>query len=178
MEALSADWNEFLRLLTRHRVRFVLVGGHAVAIHARPRHTEDLDVFVEATKANARRLRAALVDFGFGEVLPSLEVLGQPGKVFMLGRVPYRLDILTSIDGVSFKEAWRTRAIVSTRAGRIPVIGRDALIANKLASGRPKDVADIVALTGTLPKRGRASAKRGSKSAAKRRSKATKAKAG
>jgi hypothetical protein len=152
MEALSADWNEFLKLLTHHRVRFVLVGGHAVAVHARPRHTEDLDVFVEPTKANARRVRAALVDFGFGSVCPPVDAFAQPEKVFMLGRVPHRLDILTSIDGVTFAEAWRTRTSIKTRAGVIPVIGRDALVANKLAAGRPKDLADIVALTGELPR--------------------------
>ena len=155
MDALSADWNEFLRLLTHHRVRFVLVGGHAVAIHARPRHTEDLDVFVEPTKANARRLRAALVDFGFASVCPDVELLATPGKVFMLGRPPYRLDILTAIDGVTFAEAWRSRIGVETRAGRIEVIGRAALLANKIAAGRPKDLADIVALTGDLPKQTR-----------------------
>lgn len=88
MEALSADWNELLRLLTRHRVRFVLVGGHAVAIHARPRHTEDLDVFVEPTKANARRLRAALVDFGFTSVCLDVELLATPGKVSCSAGLP------------------------------------------------------------------------------------------
>jgi hypothetical protein len=151
MEALSQDWNEFLRLLTHHRARFVLVGGHAVAVHARPRHTEDLDVFVEPTPANARRLRAALVDFGFASVCPSVELLATPGKVFMLGRPPYRLDILTAIDGVSFRDAWRTRVEVKTAAGPVQVIGRNALLTNKLAAGRPKDLADVVALTGALP---------------------------
>lgn len=152
MEALSQDWNEFLRLLTHHRVRFVLVGGHAVAVHARPRHTEDLDVFVEPTRANARRLRAALVDFGFGSVCPPVELLATAGKVFMLGRPPYRLDILTAIDAVPFRDAWRTRVEVKTAAGPVQVIGREALLTNKLAAGRPKDLADVVALTGALPR--------------------------
>jgi hypothetical protein len=105
MEPLFTEWNEFLRSLTRHRVRFVLVGGHAIAVHARPRHTEDLDVFVEPSPANARRLHAALVDFGFGSVAPTVEILATPGKVFMLGRKPYRIDILTAIDGVTFPAA-------------------------------------------------------------------------
>ena len=64
MEPLFEEWSELLSLLTRHRVRFVLGGGHAIAFHARPRHTEDLDVFVEPSPTNARRLHAALVDFG------------------------------------------------------------------------------------------------------------------
>ena len=69
---LSRDWTEFLSALISHRVRFVLVGGHAVSGHAEPRLTEDLDVFVERTPTNARRLRQALVDFGFGKVAPAI----------------------------------------------------------------------------------------------------------
>src|SRR3954462_1747118 len=78
MEPLFKEWSEFLQLLTRHRVRFMLVGGHAVGVHAVPRHTEDLDVFVDPTPANARRLRAALIDFGFGSVVPEVEILATP----------------------------------------------------------------------------------------------------
>lgn len=146
MEPLFRDWNEFLQLLTRHRVRFVLVGGHAIAVHARPRHTEDLDVFVDPTPANARRLRAALVDFGFGNDAPDVETLATPGKVFMLGRTPYRIDVLTGIDGVTFAEAWKSRVSIQLTDNVVQVIGRSALMANKLAAGRPKDLADLVML--------------------------------
>src|SRR5262245_26232443 len=144
MVDLHEDWSAFLSLLIAHRVRFVLVGGHAVAAHGRPRHTEDLDVYVEPTKANASRLRDLLVDFGFGSVLPSLRELSSQHKVFMLGRRPFRIDVLTSIDGVSFRRAWSGRITVELEAGKIPVIGRDELIANKKAAGRAKDLADLV----------------------------------
>ena len=147
MEPLFNEWSEFLRLLTRHRVRFVLVGGHAVAVHARPRHTEDLDVFVDPTLANARRLHAALVDFGFESVAPAVETLATPGKVFMLGRKPYRIDVLTAIDGVTFSAAWKTRVRVPLAHGTVAVIGRRALVANKMAAGRPKDLADLAMLS-------------------------------
>ena len=103
---LNRDWTEFLSALIAHRVRFVLVGGHAVAGHAEPRFTEDLDVFAEPTLANGKRLRAALIAFGFGEATPLPDVLATTDKVFMLGRKPNRNDILTGIDGVSFAEAW------------------------------------------------------------------------
>jgi Nucleotidyl transferase AbiEii toxin, Type IV TA system len=153
MEPLFTEWSEFLQSLTRHRVRFVLVGGHAVAVHARPRHTEDLDVFVDPTPANASRLRAALVDFGFGSVAPTVEVLATPGKVFMLGRKPYRIDVLTAIDGVTFPVAWKARVRVPLAQGSVFVIGRRELVANKKAAGRPKDLADLVMLAEEEPRR-------------------------
>ena len=102
------DWSEFLSLLISNRVRFVLVGGHAVAGHGEPRLTEDLDVLVEASLANTRKLRNALIEFGFTEA-PDAEQLAEVGKIWMLGRKPWRIDILTEIDGVSFPEVWRGR---------------------------------------------------------------------
>src|SRR5450432_3942132 len=98
------DWSEFLRLLISHRVRFVLIGGHAVAGHGEPRFTEDLDVLVDATIPNARRLRNAIREFGFGDAAPSEEQLAVRGKIWMLGRKPWRIDILTEVDGVTFLE--------------------------------------------------------------------------
>jgi len=106
---LSRDWTEFLSALIARRVRFVLVGGHAVAGHGEPRLTEDLDVFVEPSDANAQRLRDALKDFGFGDVAPSVKALATPDKIFMLGRKPWRIDILTGIDGVTFRRAWASK---------------------------------------------------------------------
>jgi hypothetical protein len=108
--------------------------------------TEDLDVFVEPTMANARRLRAALVAFGFGEVAPPAAELCCPERVFMLGRKPWRIDILTGIDGVSFREAWADRVEASFAASPLFVIGRESLLRNKRASGRPKDLADVAAI--------------------------------
>ncbi|HTR53959.1 MAG TPA: hypothetical protein VMJ10_24860 [Kofleriaceae bacterium] len=143
---LSRDWTEFLSALIYRRVRFVLVGGHAVSGHAEPRLTEDLDVFVERTPANARRLRQALVDFGFGNVAPAATDLARPHKVFMLGHKPWRIDILTSIDGVSFAQAWKSRVEADFVTHPLYVIGRDMLIKNKRAAGRDKDIADVALL--------------------------------
>jgi predicted nucleotidyltransferase len=157
------DWSEFLKLLISHRVRFVLVGGHAVAGHGEPRFTEDLDVFVDATIANARRVREALIAFGFSASVPAAAALAAPGKVWMIGRKPWRIDLLTSIDGVVFRDAWKGRISVDFDGQKLPIIGLDELIRNKKAAGRPKDLADVSALvsknrvrggaTGTSPQR-------------------------
>lgn len=151
MADLTQDWREFLSLLISHRVRFVVVGGHAMAVHGKPRMTEDLDVFVEASLANARRLRRTLAEFGFGEAAPDEELLATPDKVFMIGVKPYRIDILTRISGVEFEDAWATRMRVRTAAGQVPFLSRELLLRNKLASGRDKDLADL-ALLGASPR--------------------------
>ena len=143
---LNRDWSEFLSALIAHRVKFVLVGGHAVAGHGEPRLTEDLDVFVEPSIRNARNLRDALVDFGFGAVAPPVEELAAADKIFMLGRKPWRIDILTGIDGVTFAEAWASRVEAEFAVKPLFVIGREALIKNKRAAARPKDLSDVAAL--------------------------------
>ncbi len=100
--------------------------------------TEDLDVFVEPSLANARRLRDALVDFGFGAIAPSAGELAKPDRVFMLGRKPWRIDVLTGIDGVTFARAWASRVEAEFVEKPLYVIGREALIANKRAAARSR----------------------------------------
>jgi hypothetical protein len=104
-------------------------------------------VLVEATLANGRRLRAALVDFGFGAVAPDPRELAKAGPGWLLGRTPNRIDILTAIDGVEFRSAWarRVHAKLDGRR-RLPVIGRQDLLRAKLAAGRPQDLADAAAI--------------------------------
>ncbi len=149
---LNRDWSEFLCALIARRVRFVMVGGHAVAGHGEPRLTEDLDVFVEPTRANAARLRKALIDFGFGSAAPAATELAKRNKVFMLGTKPWRIDILTAIDGVSFREAWSTRVEAGFVAAPLYVIGRAMLIKNKRAAGRDKDLLDVSLLEAHRPR--------------------------
>ncbi len=145
-DALNDDWREFLSLMISKRVKFLLLGGHAVSVHARPRMTEDLDVFVEVSALNAKRLHRVLVDFGFGEDAPPAEELATKGKVFMVGVPPWRIDILTKISGVTFQTAWKNRVRLRLSVGTINVISRQDLIRNKRASGRDKDLADLIAL--------------------------------
>lgn len=142
----NPDWSEFLRLLLSNDVKFLLVGGHAVAGHGEPRLTEDLDVFVEISPKNAQRIRTALVDFGLGSSAPSVKDLLDRGRIWMIGRKPWRIDILTEIDGVTFDECWKGRTHADFSPAPLPVIGRTELVKNKRASGRDKDKADLASL--------------------------------
>lgn len=150
---LNDDWNEFLGALTSTGTQYVLIGGHALAVHGEPRFTEDLDVFVKPTLANARRVVRALAEFGFGSIAPDPVEMARPGLVWMLGRKPRRIDILTGISGVTYEEASRGSLKVRIGIALVNVIGRSALIKNKVASGRPKDLADVAMLgAATRPK--------------------------
>jgi hypothetical protein len=143
---LQPEWHEFLRALKRHGVRFLLVGAHAVAAHGRPRYTQDLDVLVDPTPANARRVSAAIAEFGFAETARDWRWFCEPYHITTMGKIPLRIDVLTSISGVSFRTAWRNRIVAATTFGDVPVLGLSELRANKLASGRPKDLADLALL--------------------------------
>ena len=143
---LQPEWNEFLGLLKHHGVRFVLVGGLAVGVHGHERYTKDLDVLVDPSEANARRLGKALAEFGFSATARAWRRLMKPYQVLTLGVEPVRIDVLTSISGVGFRAVWKGHEVISTRAGEIPVIGRAELRTNKLATGRPQDLADVAQL--------------------------------
>ena len=146
---LTADWCEFLRLLQKHRVRFLVVGAHALAAHGRPRFTGDFDVFVDATPANATRVYAALYDFGVrGLVTKGFFAApgGEGAAGLTIGVPPMRLDVLKSISGVSFAEAWRTRVSARFEGKPVAIIGLDAYVKNKRASGRTKDLLDVALL--------------------------------
>ena len=143
---LSKDLREFIALLNSTSVKYVLVGGHAVAFHGYPRFTGDINFFVERSSENAAKLEAVLNDFGFGQLgLKAADFL-QPGIIVQLGRPPNRIDILTSIDGVEFAEAWNSRIKTSTGL-ELFIINKELLLRNKRVAGRPQDLADIDRLT-------------------------------
>jgi hypothetical protein len=142
------DFEEFIACLNGHRVRYLIVGAYAVGLHARPRATKDIDVLLDRTPANARRARAALIDF-LGTAAPNITEakLLNPRTLIVLGVAPVRIDVLTSIDGVdSFGAAWKRKVEAPYGATAAHWISRDDLIAAKLASGRPQDLADVDAL--------------------------------
>jgi hypothetical protein len=145
---LSSDFSELLSLLGRHRVKYIVVGGYAVVHHTEPRYTKDLDIFVEATLANARRLKRALEEFAGPLPTVTLDDLADPTRVIMIGRAPTRVDLLKSIDGVRFETAWRNRVRVDLGSVTANVIARRDLIRNKRASGRPQDLLDLAWLRG------------------------------
>lgn len=147
---LNPDFVDLLRELLAAGVRFVLVGAHAMAVHGVPRATGDLDVFVRPDGANAERVFAALTAFGaplgaHGVGSPDLSIAG---TVYQIGQPPRRVDILTGIDGVSFDEAWSSRVVVVISGLEVPVLGRDALVRNKRATGRERDRLDVELLGG------------------------------
>lgn len=152
METIPQDWKEFLSALLSANTKFLLIGAHALAFHVEARLTEDLDVFVEPSAENAERVRAALQQFGFGGLLPSVDELSAVDRVFMLGRKPWRIDILTGIDGVEFADAWASRERVDFYGLQLDIIGSEALLKNKRASGRRKDLVDVALLEEALKK--------------------------
>ncbi|MDP3505415.1 MAG: nucleotidyltransferase [Myxococcales bacterium] len=144
---LPQDWSEFLSLLVGQKVRFLLIGGHAMAAHGAPRFTGDLDVWVQPGKRNAERVMKALVAFGFGSVKGLSDAdFTSPGTVVALGHPPMRIDLLTSVSGVTFERAWRRRRAAILGGVPLSVIGVEDLIANKRAAARPKDLVDVATL--------------------------------
>ena len=141
----NTDFAELFAALNKHGVRYLIVGGYAFAFYVKPRYTKDLDLFVEPGVENARRILAALDDFGFGSLHLTPEAF-EEGQIVQLGVAPTRIDFITRIAAVTFPDAWATRE--SGRYMDVPVqyIGREALKRNKAAVGRPQDLADLAAL--------------------------------
>ena len=154
MAHLQSDLKEFIGLLNSLNVEYLVVGGHAVAFHGHPRFTGDIDFFVRANAENAERVLRALDAFGFGSLGIRAVDLAQRNKVVQLGRPPNRIDLLTSISGVDFESAWKSRVPADLDGYPVNFIGVDDLLKNKQASGRPKDLADAAKLRAILGRSG------------------------
>jgi hypothetical protein len=143
---LNPDFRDILSGFCEEKVEFLLVGAYALAVHGLPRATGDIDLWIRCSGENARRVARALVIFGAPSSSIGEEELETPGTVLQIGVVPRRIDILTSIDGVDFDDAWRDRMEVDVEGIKVPVIGRRHLVQNKKAVGRPQDLADVARL--------------------------------
>ena len=143
---ISKDLQEFIDLLNANGVEYVVVGAFAVAWHGYPRFTADIDLFVRSSRANAELVVKALRDFGFGSLNGVADDLCRPDQILQLGVKPNRIDIITSIAGVSFDEAWNARIAGSIDGLPVLFLGREELIRNKESAGRPQDIADAIAL--------------------------------
>ena len=145
MEA-QPDFRDLLELFNAHKVEYVIVGGYALAFHGAPRYTGDIDIFVKLTSENAQRILTALDELGFGSVGLMVKDFESPDKVVQLGVPPVRVDIMTSITGVSWEDVFS--GCVDGKYGDILVkyIGFDEFISNKRAIGRKKDLSDLEAL--------------------------------
>ena len=143
---MHSDLLDILRAFSRYQVEYLIIGGYAVAFHAEPRFTKDLDIFVRASSANAPRVFNALRSFGAPLIGLTTQDFEQEGYFYQMGAPPVRVDILMSISGVTFEDAWARR--VEATLGDISAffIAREDLIAAKKAAGRPQDLLDVETL--------------------------------
>lgn len=140
---LPPDSRDFLELLNSHDVRYVIVGGWAVALHGHPRYTGDIDFFVECSPENAEKLLRVLEAFNPGAFGFTATDLQEPNMCFQLGIEPQRIDLLTFAEGIDFESAWQSRQEILLDGVRAWMVSRELLIKNKIASGRAQDLADV-----------------------------------
>lgn len=140
---LNQDFKEFLAFLNSNEVEYLVIGGYAVAAHGHPRYTKDIDVWVRPTAQNSKRVMAALTEFGFGSIGLTEEAFTAPDTIVQLGYPPRRIDLLTEPSGVEFGGCYSRKLEVTIDGTIVPFIGLEDLKANKKASGRPRDLADI-----------------------------------
>lgn len=140
---LSEDFKEFLRLLNEYNVEYLVVGGYAVGIYGYPRYTGDLDIWVRATVDNGERVVEVLRRFGLGSLEVKPEDFARDNAVVQLGYPPLRIDLITSLDGVKFDACYSRRDSREIDGIDVDIISSDDLKANKLATGRARDLDDL-----------------------------------
>lgn len=148
---LSRDFKEFIESLNANRVRYLIVGGYAMAAHGHPRYTKDLDVWIEVAPQNAERVVQALKDFGFGQLDFNASDFLDEGVVVQLGYPPHRIDLLTAATGVRFTDCYARKIRLAIDGIEADFIDIGGLLENKKATGRLQDQADVEAL-GEPPK--------------------------
>jgi hypothetical protein len=146
---LEKDYEEFLRLLNTHNVKYCIIGAYAVAFYAKPRFTKDIDILIEPSTENAKRILTVFNEFGFGELSISVDDLTSEGNILQLGYEPLRIDLLTKLEGFDFQDIWTNRVTGDYGSEKVFFIGLDDLIQNKKKSGRPTDLLDIELLEKT-----------------------------
>lgn len=142
----NRDWKEFVESLNANGVDYVIVGAIALSWHGYPRYTGDLDILIRPNPANAQKLLAVLSGFGFGGLNITESDLTSADCIIQLGYPPGRIDIITSISGVTFEDVWSGKVIGDFGSAPAAYIGRDELLRNKQASGRAKDAGDAAEL--------------------------------
>ncbi len=149
---MNKDLKELLLAFNAHSVKYLVVGGYAVGVHAEPRATKDLDIFILTNEENSHAVYLALVAYGAPlQGFSPADFNDEQGTGFQIGQPPARIDILQRIDGIDFDEAWADR-VEGLVEGEIPahIISRNHLIRNKLDTGRAQDIADVEALRAAL----------------------------
>ncbi len=146
---LNKDYKEMLQSLLDNEVKFLIVGAYAMGAYGYPRATGDLDIWVDASSENSHKIYKSLSQFGSPLSDINKETFTEKGIVFQVGIAPRRIDILTQIDGVSFKEAYEAKEEIKIEDLKVPFISKEKFIKNKLATGREKDRLDAEYLKGT-----------------------------
>ena len=149
---MNSDFKDLLSILNAHRVQYLVVGAYAFMKHAEPRYTKDLDVWVNANKTNAARVFKALGQFGAPLAGLSKDDFAREGFYYQIGIEPSRIDILMSIPGLAFSDAWKRRVRSDIGGVDAIILSKEDLIAAKRASGRPQDLVDIQTLTTPIRK--------------------------
>ncbi len=144
MIQLPTEFQEFLKSLKDHGVEYLLVGGYAVGYHGYPRTTADIDVWVKVSNDNAKRIVEALVDFGFGVENLNPALFMKKERIVRMGNAPLRIEILMSISGVEFEACYLERVDDILEGIEVSIIGLGCLKKNKKASGRLKDLSDLL----------------------------------
>jgi predicted nucleotidyltransferase len=140
---LDKDFEDFIELLNKHKVDYMIVGGYALAFHGKPRHTGDLDIWINLSEENAKKMMIVLNEFGMATLGLQKEDFLQKGGITQIGYPPLRIDILNEIDGVNFAEASKNKLIIDVDGMSINYIGLNDLIKNKQVSGRKQDLSDV-----------------------------------
>lgn len=142
----NRDFREFIALLNKHNVRYLIIGGYAVALHGHPRYTKDLDIWIWMNSANATLLCTVLGEFGFSSLDLTPEDFLEPDRIIQLGYPPNRIDLMTTPKGIDFKTCYSNREIIDIEGLEINLIDLENLKKNKKATGRYQDLADLDSL--------------------------------
>ena len=140
---ISKDFKEFIELLNKNKVKYLIVGGYAVAFHGHPRYTKDIDIWILIEKANAEKILKTLDDFGFSSIGITEKDLINPEVIIQLGYPPNRIDLITDLSGLNFDECYKKRVEVNVDEIKINFIDLESLKKNKKSSGRNQDLADL-----------------------------------
>jgi len=140
---LDKDFEEFVFLLNKHLVDYMVVGGYALAFHGKPRHTGDLDIWIDLSEDNAQKMIIVFNDFGMASLGMVKADFLKKGGITQIGYPPLRIDILNEIDGIDFNDAYPNKLVIDVDGLSVNYIGLDDLIKNKQVSGRKQDISDV-----------------------------------
>lgn len=141
-----SDYKELLRILNKHKVRYLVIGAYAVIYYTEPRYTKDLDIWVDPEEQNAQKTYEALKEFGAPLTNIAPADFTKKKTIYQIGVAPVRVDILMGLPGLGFSRAWDHRVMTVYDEVRVSIIGLEELIKSKKKAGRPSDMIDITQL--------------------------------